>query len=121
MEEEEGVVSSWSTGIAEIQLPSSYKAKNIAQTEEAARKAVELKRPLETGGFQRFQVVDPVLQSMSSAIPTDDPNQQQHNHNKRRKLKSSDDYVLEKFKQVSSSSFQQILLTICYISSVECL
>jgi hypothetical protein len=102
MEEEEGVVSSWSTGIAEIQLPSSYKSENITQTQEAARKAMEFKRPMESGGFQRFQIVDPALQSISSAVALDGSDHQaENNQNKRRKLKSTDDYVLEKFKQVS--------------------
>ncbi len=35
--EEDGVVSSWSTGIAEVALPISYKLKNIEATEQATK------------------------------------------------------------------------------------
>lgn len=84
--EEDGVVSSWSTGIAEVALPISYKLKNIEATEVATKsktvqeeelRLMRQSMPYSSGGsrssgygkydhltaksgngYQRFQIVD---------------------------------------------------------------
>lgn len=118
--EDEGVASSWSTGIAEIQLPMNYKAKNAIETQEATRRVdsfVSQQRTDKTT-YSRFQIVDPSLQS--SAIPREELQKLEGSEDaisgetrKRRFQRSTDDLVVERFKKV----FQ--LLIFAFISCIS--
>jgi hypothetical protein len=108
--EQEGVVSSWSTGIAEIQLPSSYKDRNALETEKAARRATDsFQSRNNPHTFQRFHI-DPATLQANSAMPSEERTESSsndNNPNKRRKLKSTDDLAVEKYKKVNKTKQKQ--------------
>jgi hypothetical protein len=110
MEEEEGVVSSWSTGIAEIELPSSYKVQNYMETAQAtSNQGFGNGLFSNVSTFQRFQKTDPFYQSKvvpSEAVSSLKGEDHHHNNNyhdnrKRKFQKSTDDLALEKYKKVT--------------------
>jgi hypothetical protein len=114
MEEEEGVVSSWSTGIAEIELPSAYKIQNYMETAEATSNHGIGNGLFSTvSTFQRFQKTDPFYQSkvvpseaVSSLKGEDSHRHNNYDNNRKRKFqKSTDDLALEKYKKVISFLF----------------
>lgn len=105
--EDEGVASSWSTGIAEIQLPMNYKAQNAMETQEATRRVDSFvsQQRIDKTTYSRFQIVDPSLQS--SAIPREELQKLEGSEDatsgetrKRRFQRSTDDLVVERFKKV---------------------
>ncbi len=95
--DDEGVVSSWSTGIAEIQLPLSYKLQNIQETEQAANSGLRYYNSLngKSGGFQRFQINDSNLFTSATA---DTHSQEFDNTINRKPLRSTDDLAVQRFK-----------------------
>lgn len=100
--DEDGVVSSWSTGIAEVQLPMSYKLKNIEATEKAANNALKYSLNLhgKSATYQRFQISD----SSQITLPMDaaeysHSGSQNHDINlNKRQMKSTDDLALQRYK-----------------------
>lgn len=108
---DEEVVSTWSTGIAEVALPASFKIKNISATEQAARKRLDLyssSHPSATGGERagdhagqvRFQVPD-----QSTAAASDAGGQPRHVSNTSFRPESSSDLkALLDFKKVRSAT-----------------
>ena len=105
--EEDGAASSWSTGIAEVALPMSFKLKNIEDTEKLTKKAQAYQGLLQhhqSGtAYQRFQIDRNITTGflprdapLEHALPTTDVNEHQ-----KRPLKSTDDLVASRFKKVS--------------------
>lgn len=79
---EEGTASSWSTGIAEVALPDSYRDRNRRATEMAAmQKRIEeenqalvlksLVESKETSGFHRFQLPGEARDAHMKLIPSE--------------------------------------------------
>lgn len=100
------VVAGWSTGIAEVALPQTFKLKNIAQTEAAARRIQEQEQIQEimrrnansNMSFSRFHVQDHEQREMSSAlVPAED---QQDSKGRRREEKATDLKVFQGYKKV---------------------
>eukprot|EP00981_Chlorochromonas_danica_P001393 scaffold296_cov164-Ochromonas_danica.AAC.10 len=115
-EHEEEVVATWSTGIAEVVLPSSFKAKNIKDTEAAARRRQQEEEDRRRqnrlsneikGGFQRFHVpydsmVPPtVLQSKEASTTQDSSNLPTDSIRLKgvRPQRASDDKVFSQYKK----------------------
>ncbi len=121
---EEEVVSTWSTGIAEVALPLSFKMKNIIDTGAAVRRKQEqegLDKPTKSNnfnGYQRFHLHDNSLTKLSSSLH-ESPSAllactdhaflaqlaQAQEHFEKEKVrkssaKSTDDRALQRFKQV---------------------
>lgn len=68
------MVARWSTGIAEVALPSSFREKTYAETEAMAKKRREIeeleslvRKNATSSGFARFHVEDPTF----SVIPVE--------------------------------------------------
>jgi hypothetical protein len=98
--DDEGVVSSWSTGIAEVQLPMSYKLQNIQETERAANNAMMYNQNFhgKAVGFQRFQINDSTAIKQPLEYIAGGLTHLQEGHNNKRPLKSSDDAAVQRYK-----------------------
>lgn len=95
-EDENGQATSWSTGIAEVALPMSYKLKNIEETEARLHAINEeySDQNQNQSRYQRFQIFDNPVKTVSK--PGID-NQSATNNNKR-SLTSTDDQAFQAYK-----------------------
>lgn len=106
--DEEGVASSWSTGIAEVQLPMSYKLQNIEATERAANNALKYSQSMhgKSGGFHRFQINESQITMPMGAAEFNLSNNTQGNesNSNKRPMKSTDDLAVQRYKKQLSGN-----------------
>lgn len=101
--DEEGVVSSWSTGIAEVQLPMSFKLQNIEATERAANNALKYSQSLygKSCGYQRFQISDSsqiTLPMGAAEFSSTSLAEIPDSHGYKKPMKSTDDLAVQRYK-----------------------
>jgi septation ring formation regulator EzrA len=126
IEEEQGTASSWSTGIAEVELPMTFKLRNIEETERAAQQALQVPQTTKSTGFRRFQLnANMPMQSASAAFDAQTAVPVVSSKVDHRNLRSTDDMVIQQFKvSLFLSSFESFLLTfrvVCVYGSVDCI
>lgn len=101
--DESGIVPAWSTQLAEVALPISFKLKNIEATERIATQAGDnVPGAGPSGGaniasMYRFNTQERAAKLHPSMAEFDSS---QNNAGQKRPQKSSDDYALEQYKKV---------------------
>lgn len=96
--DESGIVPAWSTQLAEVALPISYKLKNIEATERIASQAGEaVTSSSNIASMYRFNTQERAPKVHPSMAGFDASG---NNAAQKRPLKSSDDYALEQYKKV---------------------
>lgn len=100
--DESGIVPAWSTQLAEVALPISFKMKNIEATERIATQAGDNVPGAGSSGaniasMYRFNTQERAAKLHPSMVEFDSS---QNNAGQKRPQKSSDDYALEQYKKV---------------------
>ena len=129
--EDNGIVPAWSTQLAEVALPISFKMRNIEATERIATKAGENMGQRPGGGsniasMYRFNTQERAAKlhpSMTgfdaSSAPGGAPSSSADGNKggQKRPMKSSDDYALEQYKKVSTCfHLKHFLVIFCCIA-----
>lgn len=134
IEQDEEVATRWSTGIAEVALPSKFKERNVAETEKLARKkqAEDYLRQCTANsagssvGYNRFQLPDQSFKgykdSTSSALMSTTEEtflagaaqaanflEQESLSKTKAGQNSTDDKVMQQFKKVSGPIMYTLL------------